>query len=68
MMWQFVMWSLAVLVAIKFTDGLHIERAAYRDVVIEIKDNVPVEECSSILLDLEVSYIFIYLVKIYKTI
>lgn len=35
--------------------GLSIEKSAYKDVVIEIKDNVPVEECGTILADLEVS-------------
>lgn len=36
--------------------GLFIEKSAYKDVVIEIRDNVPVEECGAILADLEVSF------------
>lgn len=35
--------------------GMFIEKSAYKDVVIEIRDNVPVEECGTILADLEVS-------------
>lgn len=34
---------------------LSIEKSVYKDIVIEIKDNVPVEECMAILNDLEVS-------------
>lgn len=37
---------------------LSIEKSAYKDIVLEIKDNVPLEECSSILADLEVSFKF----------
>lgn len=45
---------LVLLVVIEVTTGVFIERSAYKDVVIEIRDNVPVEECSTILSDLEV--------------
>lgn len=45
---------MVLLVVIEVTNGVFIERSAYKDVVIEIRDNVPVEECSSILADLEV--------------
>lgn len=54
---------LVLLVAIEMTTGVFIERSAYKDVVIEIRDNVPVEECSTILADLEVClnfFIYIY--------
>lgn len=45
---------MVLMVVIEMTTGVFIERSAYKDVVIEIRDNVPVEECSTILADLEV--------------
>ena len=35
--------------------SIAIENAAYKDIVIEIKDYVPVERCSQLLSDIEVS-------------
>lgn len=53
------MWSIAMtMLVIGVSSGLSIEKSAYKDVVIEIKDNVPVEECGKILADLEVSATF----------
>lgn len=45
-----------MLLIIHPLQSLTIEKSAYKNIVIEIKDNVPLEECSSILADLEVSY------------
>lgn len=36
--------------------SVSIENAAYRDIVFEISDHVPVEKCADFLLDLEVSF------------
>lgn len=38
-----------------------IDKAAYKDLVIEIKDYVPVERCQDILLDIEVSSTFAFI-------
>lgn len=35
--------------------GITISNAAYRDVVIEIQDSVPMDQCAQVLNDLEVS-------------
>lgn len=35
--------------------SLSIENGAYRDIVFEISDHVPVEKCADFLLDFEVS-------------
>lgn len=38
-----------------------IDNSAYKDIVFEIKDYVPVERCADILMDLEVSFSWIYI-------
>lgn len=37
------------------SSSVYIDKSAYRNVVVEIRDNVPVENCQSILHNLEVS-------------
>lgn len=57
MLGQKMMLALLVLLALgqQTAAVVTIERSVYRDLVVEIKDNVPVAECTSILINLEVS-------------
>lgn len=55
-----IIWLITFIVAIVLNKSssvlsISIENAAYNDLVIEIKDNVPVEKCLDVLQDLEVS-------------
>lgn len=43
------------------TTAIVIDKAAYKDIVIEIKDYVPVERCAEILFNIEVSYFYIFI-------
>lgn len=53
------MWAIVLLLATAASVspfGITIERSAYRDVVIEIQDSVPMDQCAQVLNDLEVSF------------
>ena len=53
-MWKVIIFTL-LTVLVCSTQPLGISNSAYRDVVIEIQDTVPVEQCAQILTDLEVN-------------
>lgn len=48
-------WAMAVLLASASAFGITISQSAYRDVVIEIQETVPMDQCAQVLNDLEVS-------------
>lgn len=63
-MWKKVtvssLWAASVLLLVTATTavsafGITIQQSAYRDVVIEIQDTVPMDQCAQVLNDLEVS-------------
>lgn len=51
-------WILVVLLAASSVSafGITINQSAYKDVVIEIQDTVPMDQCAQVLNDLEVSF------------
>lgn len=51
--WAFVLLLAATTAVSAF--GITINQSAYRDVVIEIQDTVPMDQCAQVLNDLEVS-------------
>lgn len=59
MSWKKVLvcsWTFAVLLATVNSFGITISQSAYKDVVIEIQDTVPMDQCAQVLNDLEVSF------------
>lgn len=54
----FCSWALVVLLAASSVSafGITISQSAYKDVVIEIQDTVPMDQCAQVLNDLEVSF------------
>lgn len=54
-MFAFICMLWLVVGQLACTSAITMDKAAYKDVVIEIKDYVPVERCQDILLDIEVS-------------
>lgn len=55
-MWVKVIVAIGLLVAAVSAFGITIEKSAYRDVVIELQDTVPMDQCAQVLNDLEVSF------------
>lgn len=49
--------ALLIVCSSHLVQSVTIDNAAYKDIVLEIKDYVPVEKCSEILLDLEVRFL-----------
>lgn len=64
-MWKkVIVWALVLLLAAASavsSFGITIEKSAYRDVVVEIQDTVPMDQCAQVLNDLEVSFVSIFL-------
>lgn len=48
-----VLWIITILY-VQHAIGVYMENSAYKDIVVEVSDSVPVQECSSILKQLEV--------------
>lgn len=62
-MWKVIVFSwtlLWVLLASVSAFGITISQSAYKDVVVEIQDTVPMDQCAQVLNDLEVSFLFHY--------
>lgn len=53
-MCMFMWLTVASTIFCATTSAVTIDKAAYKDIVIEIKDYVPVEKCADVLLDIEV--------------